>query len=90
MSTSYPLTSIRIAIACAGFFSALFLSPWIPVLAIVLLALRFRAWEGILLGLFLDLLWLPLGGPFVSVPFYTIASVLIVWGLEPLRLELFS
>ena len=63
------------------------------MLFIVLLALRFRATEALFIGLFTDMLWLAPGGveglgsfPHV-LPLYTIAAIIIVWGLEPLRLE---
>jgi len=79
---------IRITVAVLGFLGALVAPTWVPLVCIVILSLRFRAWEGILLGVLIDLLWLPFGAPFTFFPFYTVASILIVWGLEPLRLEL--
>jgi len=78
----------RIIIAVLGFLSALVAPTWVPLVCIVILSLRFRAWEGILLGVMIDLLWLPFGAPITFFPFYTVASIIIVWGLEPLRLEL--
>ncbi len=82
------MTTLRIIIAAVGFLGIFVAPSWVPLVCIVLLSLRFRAWEGIVIGLVLDLMWLPLGLPYVHVPFYTLVSILIVWGLEPLRLEL--
>jgi len=78
--------SVRIGVAALGFFGALYISPWVPVVCIVLLAIRFRAWEAIVLGVFIDLMWLP-GGHFASLPLFTMGSIVVVWLLEPLRSE---
>src|SRR6185295_13300338 len=51
--------SVRIFVAALGFVGAMFISPWVPIVYIVLLALRFRAWEAVVLGAFVDFLWLP-------------------------------
>ena len=65
------------------------LSPWVPALCVLFLALRYRAWEAIVLGLLLDLTWQPFpavaGGFFHLIPIFTISSVLVIWALEPLR-----
>jgi hypothetical protein len=88
------MIAARIGIACVGFFGAIFLSAWVPAICIVLLCVRFRAWEAILLGLFMDLLWL---GPhesfqasFYGLPLFTIGAIIIVWAFEPLRREFLS
>jgi len=80
------INSIRILVALIGFIGALVAPAWLPMLCIVLLALRFSAVEAIALGFFMDMLWLPAGFPH-ALPLYTMASIIIVWGLEPLRLE---
>ncbi len=77
---------VRIAIGAIGFVSALFAPPWVPLIAMVLIALRFRAWEVPLMGVFMDLLWLP-GSFFYPIPLFSIAAIVLVWGLEPLRNE---
>ena len=51
----------------------------------ILVSMRFRAWETIVLGLLADMLWLP-GG--VHLPLYLIFSIALVWAFEPLRKEL--
>lgn len=78
---------IRLLIAVVGFVGALFGIVWIPISCIVLLALRFRSWEALVLGLMIDLTWMPLGEGF-TLPIFTLGSIFIVWALEPLRLEL--
>lgn len=80
------MSNFRLAIAVIGFLSALIAPPWVPMICIVALSLRFRAAEAIAIGFFMDMLWLPAGFP-EALPLYTIASIIIVWGLEPLRLE---
>lgn len=79
--------SLRIAIAAVGFLGAVFAPPWVTLACIILLSLRYRAWEVIMLGLVTDLFWLP-GGPSAHMfPLFTIIALIIVWGLEPLRLQ---
>lgn len=79
----------RILIALIGFFGAIWLPWYVPAICIFLLALRFRAWEAIALGVFMDLLWLPPGSLF-GLPIFTIGAIVVVWVLEPLRSELLS
>ena len=78
------MNAIRIVVAAIGFLSAIFLPWWIPAICIVILALRWRAWEAILLGVFMDLLWL---SPASGLPLFTILAIVIVWIFEPLRKE---
>jgi hypothetical protein len=81
------MKELRILVAIAGFLGVMFLPLWVPVVCIVLLALRFRAWEAILIGAFIDLTWLPSGTLIHSLPLFSIAALLIVWGFEPLRAQ---
>jgi hypothetical protein len=78
---------MRLVLAGIGFVAALALSWWVPVVCIVLLAIPYRAWEAILLGAFIDLLWLPAGIGLHSLPLFTIGAIVVVWGLEPLRAQ---
>lgn len=80
------MNNFRLAIAVIGFLGAIIAPPWVPLLCIIALSLRFRALEAIGIGFFMDMLWLPTAIP-GSWPLFTIASIIIVWGLEPLRLE---
>ena len=79
--------SVRIAVATLGFVGAAYISPLVPAVCIGLLALRFRAWEAIALGAFVDFMWQPAGSLIVHMPLFTLASIAIVWVLEPLRSE---
>jgi hypothetical protein len=85
------MKALRIIIAIIGFAGVLFLPPWVPVVCIVLLSLRLRAWEAIFIGAFMDFTWLP-SQAFMhlsihALPLFTIAALLIVWGFEPLRAQ---
>ena len=87
------MSHFRLALGVLGFLSALIAPSWAPMLFIVILSLRFRAIEALAIGFFTDMLWLApsgvegLGSISHALPLYTIAAVIIVWGLEPLRLE---
>ena len=81
------MTAIRITIAAIGFIGAIFWPWWIPAICIVLLAIRWRAWEAIVLGLFMDLLWLSPGSGIHGLPLFTIGAIAVVWAFEPLRTE---
>jgi hypothetical protein len=74
---------VRILIAIAGFWGAIVAPAWIPAACIVLLALRFPAWEALLIGFVVDLLWLPGGG--FHFPLFTIFAIVVVWLMEPIR-----
>jgi len=50
-----------------------------------LLAFRYPAWEVLFIGLLTDFLWMP--GLFSQLPIFTLAALVLVWGLEPLRKE---
>lgn len=78
----------RGVLVLAAFLSALVAPPWVPFLFALILALRFPAWEIILLGVCMDLAWLPTYTSFSSLPLATIVAILLVWGLEPVRREL--
>jgi len=77
----------RPALCALGILGAIFAPPWLPLLCMALLALRFRAWEVLLIGLFVDFLWLPTGSFLYPLPLFTFVGIVLVWGLEPLRAE---
>lgn len=79
------MTGMRIILALAGVVAALTLPPWAALIAVVVLAAKWRAWEAPLIGLLVDYMWLPTGAPWSVVPMYMLASLAIVWALEPLR-----
>ena len=76
---------VRVSLFFLGVFAVIFAPPWVPLTLIAIAALRYAAWEALLIGLFADLVWLP-AAP-ASLPLFTIASLVLVWGFEPLRRE---
>ena len=76
--------SFRIVLSILGVYAVLFAPPWLPIVPMILLAMRFRAWEIMILGLLTDFIWTPT----LHVPLFLLASVVIVWAFEPLRKEL--
>ena len=81
------MSSVRIAIVVTGFVSAIFISPWLTIACMIALSIRYRAIEVLGLGLLVDLLWLPYDTFWYSFPLTTLLALILVWGLEPLRLE---
>lgn len=80
----------RAFIGGISFASVLFVPPWIPLIGAGILALRFRAWEILLLGALIDILYVPPGGIYgVPIPATLTAFILLV-GLEPFRQKLLS
>ncbi|HEY4514326.1 MAG TPA: hypothetical protein VJH69_03295 [Candidatus Paceibacterota bacterium] len=80
------ITLLRILIAVVGLLSVFIAPPWLPLICMALLALRFPAIETLMIGMLMDFVWLPSG--FGELPLFTIAAIIFVWGLEPLRREL--
>ena len=82
-----PISSARIVLGILGILGAFFAPPWVPLLVIILLAVRYPAWEILVVGLLVDFLWLP-GISLQTLPLFTIVGLVLVWGLAPLRSEL--
>ena len=76
--------SFRIFLSAFGIFAILFGPPWLLIVPMLLLAMRFRAWEAMVLGLLDDFMW----SATLHVPLFLISSIVIVWAFEPLRKEL--
>jgi hypothetical protein len=53
----------------------------------VALSVRYRAIEVLFMGMLIDLLWLPYDSALFSLPLFTVFAIVLVWILEPLRLE---
>lgn len=81
------LRNMRVTIALVGLLGVFLAPAYVPLACIVLLSLRFRAWEALLIGLLMDLTWLPQLG-LHTLPLYTCLALAIVWVLEPLRVQL--
>ncbi|MBL8158557.1 hypothetical protein JNK62_03420 [bacterium] len=91
MFTYYRFSRFRIFLGIIMFTSAVFAPWWVPLIAAVILSLRFRAWEVILAGMFMDLYWMPAYVSFASfdsIPFATVVAAVLVFGLEPIRKQL--
>jgi len=87
MYSSNTLFALRVVLGLLGVFAAFFAPPYVPLIIMGILALVYAAWEALLLGLLVDLLWLPSGSLFDPLPVFTFAALILVWGLEPLRSE---
>ncbi len=74
----------RVVLATLMYCSAFFLPWWVGALIGLILAVRYRAWEVVLFGALLDVLWLP-SGFFFGLPLATCIALTVVWMLEPLR-----
>lgn len=82
----------RVVIAALGFIGALTLPPFVPLLVMVALSLRFAAWEVIAIGALVDVLWFTPSseGLIGAFPLFTLIGLALAWGLEPLRRELLT
>ena len=85
---SFRINRIRLILAAALFASAVFAPLWCTLLIAIALCTRWRAWEVIAAGIFMDLYWLPTSISFHSLPLATIAAIIVVFALEPLRRQL--
>ncbi len=72
--------SLLVLLACA---SALLGPWWLPLTCMVILAVLYPSWEILIVGLLIDLAWLPIES--VSLPLFTIAGIVLVWIFVPLR-----
>ena len=75
----------RVALFLLGILAVIFAPPWTLLIIMLAAALRYTAWEILFIGLFADFVWLP-ATP-ITVPLFTVASLVLIWGLEPLRRE---
>lgn len=85
---SYRYAKWRLILAAACLVSAIVAPPWVPFLFALALAVRYRAWEIVAIGVFMDLLWLPRMAAFEYLPWATIIALALVVVFEPLRREL--
>jgi hypothetical protein len=79
------MMSLRIMLLSLGIISAVALSPWVTAVCIVVLSVRYRALEAILLGALLDTLWLPTEALSLYIPICTISACILVLGFTQLR-----
>ena len=86
MSKRSNLSVVRTVLAVSTIFAGLSVSPWAAALGMLLLALCWRAYEVLFMGLLFDLVWLPAG----HLPYFTIAAIVMTWVFEPLRQQVLS
>ncbi len=80
--------NVRFLLSALGLIGAITLPPWVPLLAMAILAFHAAPWEVIVIGFLVDLVWLPIeSGTITSLPLFTLAGLVLAWGLEPLRSE---
>ncbi|HVU75620.1 MAG TPA: hypothetical protein VHD38_02200 [Candidatus Paceibacterota bacterium] len=80
-------STVRPLIALVGIIGVCFAPPYVSLICMLLLCMRFRAWEVLIIGFFMDMAWLP-AASFHIVPLYTLVAIALVWVFEPLRLQL--
>lgn len=78
---------MRLILALFGMLSTFVAPAWVPLIVIFLLSVRYPAWEVIVIGLLLDILWQPVDTVFF-IPIATTIAIIVVWACEPLRREL--
>lgn len=81
----------RVLLGCALLLAVLYAPPFVVAGIALTLSLRWRAWEVIVAGIFMDFLWSPSVLSFISadsIPFSTLIAMVLVFGLEPLRRQL--
>lgn len=85
---------MRIMIALIGFVTILTGPWWLPLTCMILLCLRWQAIEALAIGLSMDFIWIGssmlVTAPWHGFPMFTIASIILLWGLEPLRRQLLT
>lgn len=82
---SYLRTStVRLLLDAVALCGVVWLPWWVAVAAMIAISILWRAWEVPLIGLSMDLMWLP-GGFFHPLPFFTLLGIALAWGFEPLR-----
>lgn len=68
--------------------SIFFAAPWLVLITSSILAVRFRAWEILLFGALIDILYVPPGGIYgIPIP-ATIVAFTLLAGFEPFRRKL--
>lgn len=78
---------IRVLLLIAACISVLYAPWWLTIGFVLASSLRFPAWEMLFIGMWMDFLTLPPELSWYSLPVFTIASLAIVWGFDPIRAE---
>lgn len=91
MFTYYQYNKLRAFLGTLCFLSVIFAPWWVTLSIAIIICLRFRAWEVVAAGIFMDLYWMPFSvslGSWGAFPCATLASIVILIVLEPLRRQL--
>ena len=79
----------RVILASIGFLSILTGPWWAPLACMIILSIRWVAWEALAIGLLMDFTWAGSGtfslSSWHSWPLFTIAAIVLLWVFEPLR-----
>lgn len=75
---------MRIIFFIIGCLSVFAFPWWVTSLIIAATAIRYRAWEVLLLGGFLDALYLS-PSMYHGLPLFTLSTLAVLWAFEPLR-----
>ncbi len=78
---------MRTLLSLIGVLSVFVAPIWVPVVCAVCLALRWRAWEVLVIGALIDIVWLP-STVMYGIPLALSLSLIVVWMFEPVRREL--
>lgn len=82
---------LRVTLFIFGLVGAIFIHWSVPLVVILALSIRYRAWEALVLGLGVDLLWQTPASSFMNLPswlpLFTLFAIAVVWLCEPLRVE---
>lgn len=81
----------RVLLGCALLVAVLYAPPVVVAAIALALSLRWRAWEVIVAGVFMDFLWSPAVLSLTSwdtIPLATPIAIALVFGFEPLRRQL--
>jgi len=79
---------MRILLGLGAVCSAFVAPPIVTFLLMLVLSLRYAAWEVLFIGFLVDCLWFPQSAGFLGfMPVFTLAAIILVWGIEPLRKE---
>jgi hypothetical protein len=79
----HHVISVRTFLAVVGVIGVFIAPWWVPLVCMLILALRYASWETLFIGLLMDLVWLPGGG--FPIPLFTIGGIALVWIFMPLR-----
>jgi hypothetical protein len=86
---SFLGSNTRLVLAVLLFLSVIFTPIWVSAIIALALALRFRAWEVVVAGLLVDLMWMPTSVSIPgALPIATLTALALVVVFEPLRRHL--